>query len=96
MRNEEKGVGDKRSCVEVRRTVYNGASLSADFYFQEISGQEKNFTQTAPANFEFLINSIDPKIAKNDTTYRSAVSVEQRRPVTLRVLTTGDLCTSMQ
>jgi hypothetical protein len=30
----------------------------------------------APAEFEFLINFIGPKIARKDTTYRKAVPVE--------------------
>jgi hypothetical protein len=64
--------------------------------FQETNGQYTNFTRIAPADFEFLINLIGPKIAEKDTIYRAAVPVEERLAVTLRFMTTGDSYTSLQ
>jgi hypothetical protein len=51
----------------------------------------------APADFEFLINSICPKTRRKDTTYRAAVPVEEGLIATLvmRVLVTGDFCTNL-
>jgi hypothetical protein len=48
----------------------------------------------APADFEFLINSIGPKIVKKDSTYRAAIPVKERLAVTLWFLATGDSYTS--
>lgn len=65
------------------------------FKFQEFSGQYKNFTCMARAYFEFLINLMNLKIAK-DTMHRAAISVEKRLAVTLRYLAMGDLYTTLQ
>jgi hypothetical protein len=65
--------------------VYSGARLLADLKFQGISGQYKNCTLKAPADFEFMINLIGPKIEKKDIiTYRATVPVEERLAAALR------------
>jgi hypothetical protein len=56
--------------------------------FQEINEkyEYKNFTHKPPADFEFVINSISPKITNKDTTYRAVIPVEERLVITLRFL----------
>jgi hypothetical protein len=78
------------------RTVYSNVSLLVDLKFQDISGQYENFIYMAPADFEFLINSIGPKIAKKNSTYTAAIPAEERLLFTLRSLATGDSYTSLQ
>lgn len=50
----------------------------------------------APSDFEYLLNLIGHKIKKRDTTYRKAISVEERLSITLRFLASGDSYTSLQ
>jgi hypothetical protein len=50
----------------------------------------------APADFEFLINSTGPKIAKKDSTYTAAIPAEERLLVTLQFLAMGDSYISLQ
>jgi hypothetical protein len=52
--------------------------------FQSVSGLYKNFTRMSPSEFDFSINLIGEKISKKDTTFRKAISVQERLALTLR------------
>jgi hypothetical protein len=78
------------------RSVYSGRQLLLDLKFQEISGLYKNFTRMSPTNFEYLINLVGPKIARKDTRWGRAISIQERLAVTIRFIATGDSFMSLQ
>lgn len=49
-----------------------------------------------PTDFEFLLSSIEPIVAKKDTTFRKAIPAQERLALTLRFLATGDSYSSLQ
>ena len=55
----------------------------------------KNFFTNFCEDFGHLLNTIEPKIAKQDTNYRKCVSIEVRFAITLRYLATGDSYASL-
>ena len=50
----------------------------------------RNFTIISCQDFENMVNTIGPEIAKQDTNYRKCVPIEVRLEITLRYLATGD------
>jgi hypothetical protein len=78
------------------RSVSGGSSLLNDLRGQEMSGQFHNFTRMHSDDYDLLLNLIGPKIARKNTVFREAISVQERLAVTLRFLATGDSYTSLQ
>jgi hypothetical protein len=78
------------------RSVSGGSSLLNDLRGQEMSGQFNNFTRMHSDDYDLLLNLIGPKIARKNTVFREAISVQERLAVTLRFLATGDSYTSLQ
>lgn len=80
-----------------RRSICGGKSLLLnDLRSQEVNGQFQNFMRMSSSDFDFLINLIGPKIAKNETILREPISIQDRLAVTLRFLATGESFTSLQ
>jgi hypothetical protein len=75
--------------------VYSGSSLLAHLNFQSVSRLYKNFTRMSPTEFESLIHLMGKRISKKDTTFRKAISVQERLALTLRVLASGDSYVSL-
>jgi hypothetical protein len=73
------------------RSVSGGSSLLKD-----LRGQFHNFTRMHSDDYDLRLNLIGPKIARKNTVFREAISVQERLAVTLRFLATGDSYTSLQ
>jgi hypothetical protein len=78
------------------REVYSGSRLLAGLNCQSVIGLYKDFTRMSPNEFEFSINLIGEKISKKDTTFRKAISVQERLALKLRFLPSGDSYSSLQ
>jgi hypothetical protein len=79
------------------REVYSGSRLLADLNFNSVSRLSRTYFATmSPSEFEFLISWIEEKISKKDTTFRKAISVQERFALTLRFLARGDSYVSLQ
>jgi hypothetical protein len=57
------------------RSVNGSRNLLNILKNQEISGQYKNVIRKSSTDFEYLFMVIGPKVAKEDTTFRRAISV---------------------
>lgn len=57
---------------------------------REPSGEFDNFCRMSAADFEYILQLIEPHIKKKDTSWREAIPAKVRLAVTLRFLATGD------
>lgn len=56
----------------------------------EIPEEFKNLLRMSEHHFQFLLGLVSPKIQKNDTNMREALSAKLKLEITLRYLATGD------
>ena len=56
----------------------------------------QNFLRMSMADFAYLVQLLSPTVAKEDTHFRRAITVQDRLAVTLRFLATGDSFSSLQ
>jgi hypothetical protein len=81
--------------VNVQRFRY---IVLADLSLQSVSGLYENVTRMSYSDFGVLINLFGGKISKNEkyTTFRKAISVQERSALSLRFLESGDTHVSLQ
>lgn len=81
------------------RKKYSGSDLLTDLKHDDrdllagelkSDGSFRNFLRMTSTDFEYLITSIGPRIARKDTSFRDAIPVQERLAITLRFLATGD------
>lgn len=77
------------------RSRYRGIDLINDLKAEMEYGLFQNFCRMKSTDFEWLLNEIGPKIAKEDTKFREAIPPTERLMLTLRYLATGDSYTSL-
>lgn len=75
----------------IARTEDQGAaSTLLREWAEEDATEYRNHLRIAPAQFEFLLNEVAPRIQKSDTWLRRAVPARTKFTMTLRYLATGD------
>ena len=78
----------------LRRREEETENFLEDLKIDPLSGFKK-ISRISCEDFEMLINTIGPFIAKQDTNYRRSVPVSIRLAITLRYLGTGDSFASL-
>lgn len=72
-----------------RRKIYGAcSSLTVELEIEDAQ-QFRNFVRMSAVQVQFLINLVGPKIEKQNTKMRQAISVYERVMVTLRFLASG-------
>ena len=76
----------------IKKRSIHGAyhQLMKELYCLDVSGYRKIF-QMDSTSFETLINMVGPKVKRQDTVMRKAISPGERLAITLRFLATGTL-----
>ncbi|KAJ8974512.1 hypothetical protein NQ317_000314 [Molorchus minor] len=74
----------------------NSIRIAQDLLADKTSGFFKNFTRMSEEDFFLLLDCIKPRIERQDTSHRKAISAEERLALTLRFLATADSFTSLQ
>ncbi|EFN82298.1 hypothetical protein EAI_09273, partial [Harpegnathos saltator] len=69
--------------IASRCTRYRGSYLLNDLKREYIRGFQ-NVCRTSASDFEILLNKIELKISKRDTTLRSSIPIQERSAITLR------------
>ena len=83
----------KRNCwvrpwVQRRQQLGACSTLTRELHIEDAQ-QFRNFVRMNATQVQFIIETIRPVIAKQDTKFRRAVSVYERVMVTLRFLASG-------
>lgn len=86
------------------RARYSGSDMLQDLQEDDVDplsgelrcdGSFKNFLRMTSCDFEYLVQILGHRIAKQDTNYRKAIPVKEKLAVTLRFLASGDSYTSL-
>jgi hypothetical protein len=64
--------------------MYSGSSTSADLNLQSVGELYRNVTRMSYSDFVFLIHFLGGKKSRKKTTFRKAISVEERLALSLR------------
>lgn len=77
------------------RDKNKGAIRLTNLEFHQDREQFKRFLRLTENSFDKLLNLVKPKIEKQDTTFREAISAKTKLIVTLRFLATGETYRSL-
>lgn len=79
-----------------RNRDQSNRNLMVDLIFEGDEAPFKNFTRMSKKDFKLLLSLVEPKIRKQDTTFRKAILPADKLILTLRFLATGDSYASLQ